>query len=142
MISWLPQPWLIPTEIFPSDARAQGAAVSVVVWGFMNFAVTFLSPLLFNNLNYWIFLIFAGTNTFAGIWTWVRGSNLIRAASHTNENISYTHQKQVDARSKRMCSSSRMLLSKGRGGYIRLIRRSLYVCRRVKGSRTGNHNHC
>lgn len=70
-IGWLPQPWLIPTEIYPSTARAQGAAISVVVWGFANFAVTFLSPILFNNLKYWIFLIFAGSNALAGLWTWV-----------------------------------------------------------------------
>ena len=71
-VGWLPQPWLIPTEIYPSTARAQGAAISVVTWGFANFAVTFLSPILFNNLDYWIFLVFAITNAFAGIWTWVR----------------------------------------------------------------------
>ena len=70
-IGWLPQPWLIPTEIYPSTARAQGAAISVVVWGFANFAVTFLSPIFFNNLQYWIFLIFAGSNAIAGLWTWV-----------------------------------------------------------------------
>ena len=70
-IGWLPQPWLIPTEIYPSTARAQGAAISVVVWGFMNFAVPFLSPIFFNNLKYWIFLIFAGTNALAGALTYV-----------------------------------------------------------------------
>ena len=70
-IGWLPQPWLIPTEIYPSTARAQGAAISVVIWGFANFAVTFLSPLLFNNLKYWTFLVFAVTNLVAGAWTWV-----------------------------------------------------------------------
>ena len=37
----------------------------------MNFAVTFLSPILFNNLKYWIFLIFAASNSFAGVWTWL-----------------------------------------------------------------------
>ena len=70
-IGWLPEPWLIPTEIYPSTARAQGAAISVVIWGFANFAVTFLSPLLFNNLSYWTFLAFAITNLVAGVWTWV-----------------------------------------------------------------------
>ena len=70
-VGWLPQPWLIPTEIYPSKARAKGAAISVVVWGFMNFAVTFLSPILFNNFKYWIFVVFAITNATAGVWTWV-----------------------------------------------------------------------
>ena len=70
-IGWLSQIWLIPTEIFPSTARAQGAAVSVVIWGLANFAVTLLTPIGFNNLNYWLFLVFAVTNGFAGWWTWV-----------------------------------------------------------------------
>jgi Sugar (and other) transporter len=69
-IGWLVPPWLIPTEIYPSSARAQGAAISVVVWGFANFAVTLLTPIGFNHLRYWIFLVFAATNAFAGVWTW------------------------------------------------------------------------
>lgn len=69
-IGWLSQVWLIPTEIYPSSARAQGAAISVVVWGVANFAVTFLTPLGFNGLTYWLFLCFAVTNMFAGWWTW------------------------------------------------------------------------
>jgi hypothetical protein len=70
-IGWLATPWLIPTEIYPTTARAQGTAVSVIVWGFMNFIVTLMTPILFNNLKYWIFLVFAATNTFAGVWTYL-----------------------------------------------------------------------
>lgn len=70
-IGWLATVWLIPTEIYATTARAQAAAISVVVWGLANFAVTLLSPLLFNNLTFWIFLIFAATNAFAGVWTWI-----------------------------------------------------------------------
>ena len=70
-IGWLATIWLIPTEIFPTTARAQGTAVSVIIWGLANFAVTLLTPILFNNLNYWIFLVFAITNTFAGVWTYI-----------------------------------------------------------------------
>jgi hypothetical protein len=62
--------WLIPTEIYPSTARAQGSAISVIIWGLANFGVTLLTPIGFNNLKYWLFLIFAATNTFAGWWTW------------------------------------------------------------------------
>ncbi|KAL8961027.1 MAG: hypothetical protein Q9193_002359 [Seirophora villosa] len=69
-IGWLAQVWLIPTEIFPSTSRAQGAAVSVVIWGLANFAVTLLTPIGFNNLNYWLFLVLTVTNLFAGWWTW------------------------------------------------------------------------
>lgn len=70
-IGWLATPWLIPTEIFPTPARAQGTAVSVIIWGLANFAVTLLTPIMFNNLQYWIFLVFALTNTFAGVWSYL-----------------------------------------------------------------------
>jgi hypothetical protein len=70
-IGWLVPPWLIPTEIYPSTARAQGAAVSVVIWGLANFAVTLLTPLGFNNLQFYLFLVFAATNAFAGSWTYL-----------------------------------------------------------------------
>jgi hypothetical protein len=43
----------------------------VIVWGIANFAITFLTPVMFNHLHYWIFLVFAGTNAFAGIWTYI-----------------------------------------------------------------------
>ncbi|RDW91309.1 putative major myo-inositol transporter iolT [Coleophoma crateriformis] len=69
-IGWLATVWLIPTEIYPSTARAQGSAISVIVWGLANFTVTLLAPIGFNNLKYWLFLVFAATNTFAGWWTW------------------------------------------------------------------------
>ncbi|KAL8793334.1 MAG: hypothetical protein Q9195_004111 [Heterodermia aff. obscurata] len=70
-IGWLSEIWLIPTEIFPSTSRAQGAAISVVIWGLANFAVTLLTPLGFNNLKYWLFLVIAITNLFAMWWTWI-----------------------------------------------------------------------
>ncbi|KAF2839823.1 general substrate transporter [Patellaria atrata CBS 101060] len=70
-IGWLATVWLIPTEIYPTTARAQAAAISVIVWGLANFAITLLSPIMFNNLYYWIFLIFGATNAFAGWWTYI-----------------------------------------------------------------------
>ena len=69
-IGWLSTVWLIPTEIFPTTARAQGTAISVIVWGIANFAITFLTPVLFNNLDYFIFIVFAATNAVAGLWTY------------------------------------------------------------------------
>jgi MFS family permease len=83
-IGWLAEPWLIPTEIFPSTARAQGAAISVVIWGLANFGVTLLTPIGFNNLDYWLFLIFAVTNGFAGWWTWVSQPRALEALTMTN----------------------------------------------------------
>ncbi|KAF2708318.1 general substrate transporter [Pleomassaria siparia CBS 279.74] len=70
-IGWLATVWLVPTEIYPTTARAQGTAISVIVWGFANFAITLLTPVMFNNLSYLIFIVFAGTNLFAGVWTWI-----------------------------------------------------------------------
>lgn len=70
-IGWLATVWLIPTEIFPTTARAQGTAISVIVWGIANFAITFLTPVMFNNLSYFIFLVFAATNAIAGLWTYL-----------------------------------------------------------------------
>jgi MFS family permease len=69
-IGWLATVWLIPTEIYPSTARAQGSAISVTIWGIANFSITLLTPIGFNNLKYYLFLVFAVTNSFAGWWTW------------------------------------------------------------------------
>lgn len=62
--------WEIPVEIYPTSARAQGAAVSVITWGLANFAVCLLTPVMFTAMKYWIYLVFAGTNAFAGTWTY------------------------------------------------------------------------
>ncbi|KAI1343465.1 general substrate transporter [Xylariaceae sp. FL0016] len=69
-ICWLATVWLIPTEIYPSGARAQGSSCSVIIWGLANFTITLITPIMFNNLKYWLFLVFAATNAFAGWWTW------------------------------------------------------------------------
>lgn len=70
-IGWLVPPWLIPTEIYPSTARAQGAAISVIIWGLANFAVTLLTPIGFNNLQYFLLLVFAATNAIAWVLTYL-----------------------------------------------------------------------
>ncbi|KAI1811951.1 general substrate transporter [Poronia punctata] len=69
-ICWLATVWLIPTEIYPNGARALGSSASVIVWGLANFAVTLLTPIMFNNLRCWLFLVFAATNAVAGWSTW------------------------------------------------------------------------
>jgi hypothetical protein len=43
----------------------------VIIWGLANFAITFLTPVMFNNLRFYIFLVFAVSNAFAGVWTWI-----------------------------------------------------------------------
>ncbi|KAM0712208.1 hypothetical protein Q7P37_011302 [Cladosporium fusiforme] len=68
--TWLAPPFLLPTEIYPTTARAQGTAISVIIWGLANFTITLLTPILFNNLSYALFAVFAATNLLAGAWTW------------------------------------------------------------------------
>lgn len=63
-------PQLIPTEIYPTSCRAQGTAISVIIWGLSNFAITLLTPIMFNNLSFYLFLIFAFSNAFAGLWSY------------------------------------------------------------------------
>ncbi|KAI1089360.1 general substrate transporter [Rostrohypoxylon terebratum] len=70
-ICWLTPVWLIPTEIYPNYARATGSSIGVIVWGLSNFVVTLLTPVGFNNLKYWLFLVFAITNVIAGVTTWL-----------------------------------------------------------------------
>ena len=117
-IGWLAEPWLIPTELYPSPARAKGAAISVVVWGFANFAITFLTPILFNNLSYWIFLIFAFTNAFAGWWTWVSSASPFTAFDLTTDYRPFL-QKLEGELSKRTHNSLRMQKSTTLGKYER-----------------------
>ena len=117
-IGWLSQPWLIPTEIFPSTSRAQGSAISVVIWGLANFAVTLLTPIGFNNLSYWLFLVFAATNLFAGWWTWV--SDFSSTGSHRTVltvPCRRIPQRPAADRSKRTRPSSTMPRNTAPGAY-------------------------
>lgn len=50
---------------------AKGAAVSVVVWEMADIAVTLLTPLGFNRLEFVLLLVFAATNALAGILTYL-----------------------------------------------------------------------
>jgi sugar porter (SP) family MFS transporter len=86
-IGWLATVWLIPTEIYPNSARAQGSAISVIIWGLANFTVTLLTPIGFNNLKYWLFLGFAFTNAFAGWWTWKYSPETGRRSFEENQEF-------------------------------------------------------
>ncbi|KAI0850824.1 hypothetical protein F5Y00DRAFT_260274 [Daldinia vernicosa] len=59
------------TLIYSDKARAQGGAISVVVWGLANFIITILTPIGFNNLKFHLFFVFAATNYFAGMLIWL-----------------------------------------------------------------------
>ena len=137
-IGWLPEVWLIPTEIYPSTARAQGAAISVVVWGLANFAVTLLTPIGFNNLNYWLFLVFAVTNFFAAWWTWVGGISRHHApyAAHLLINYRLILLKRGADHSKKTKYSLKTLKITTLGASAKSIKVSIRVCQKEKKEAT------
>lgn len=94
---------LIPTEIYPTTARAQGTAVSVITWGLANFAVTLITPLLFNNIKYWVFLVFAGTNAIAAIWTFLYCPETGGRTFEENQSFFEEAKKQGSWRVSKVC---------------------------------------
>lgn len=102
-IGWLTTVWLIPTEIYPTTARSQGTAISVIVWGLANFAITFLTPVMFNNLSYLIFVVFAGTNALAGIWTWLYLPETGGRSFEENQRFFKAAEEEGSWRVRRVC---------------------------------------
>lgn len=60
-----------PHGDLPDDCLSAGDGYQHDHRGLANFAVTLLTPIMFSDLEYWIFLIFAATNTIAGVWIYV-----------------------------------------------------------------------
>lgn len=104
-IGWLATVWLIPTEIYSTTARAQRTAVSVIIWGLANFAITLLTPITFNNLNYYLFLVFAATNAISWLWT--------RIYLHESGNSSFEENQEFFEEAKNVGSWK---VNKVRGG--------------------------
>ena len=146
-IAWLTQPWLIPTEIYPATSRAQGAAISVVIWGIANFVVTLLTPIGFNKLSYWLFLIFAATNLFAAWWTWVSctlGDVTARLGALLTFGDRLIAPRLAGVRLKKTRSSSSTQRRKTPGLSPTSIMESTKACRRKEKAMTttGKLNHC
>ena len=142
-IGWLAEVWLIPTEIFPSTSRAQGSAISVIIWGLANFAVTLLTPIGFNNLNYWLFLVFAFTNLFAAWWTWVRlQTSGLLYCEMTNSPSRLIPQKQAVAHLKRISNSLKMPRSITLGSSQESTKVNSEVCQRMRRPRMARTSHC
>ncbi len=127
-IGWLATVWLIPTEIFPSTARAQGSAISVIVWGLANFAVTLLTPIGFNNLKYWLFLVFCFTNLFAGLWTWVSCQYLVCSVVSLTL-YRPTALRQAAGHLRRTWNISRKRRKRAHGASVRSVEESIQPCR-------------
>jgi len=130
-IGWLSEVWLIPTEIYPSASRAQGSAISVVIWGLANFVVTLITPILFNNLSFWLFLVFAATNLFAAWWTWVSAHHTV--LRHMLMNIlRCTRPKQAAAPLKRIKASSKTPRRKAAGRFIKSTKANSRACQKAR----------
>lgn len=110
-ICWLTTVWLIPTEIYPNAARAKGSCISVGVWGLVNFAVTLATPWGFNHLKYWLFFVFAITNTIAGLFTWLFSPET--GGRSFEENQAFF----TSAREDKSC----LVMRVGGGRYLRLL---------------------
>ena len=131
-IGWLTEIWLIPTEIYPSTSRAQGSAISVVIWGLANFAVTLLTPILFNNLTYWLFLVFAVTNTFAAWWTYVSFLLLSLLILSTKQFRRYIRRKQEAEPSKKIKVFSKTPRSIIHGRFSKSMMANSSTCQRAR----------
>lgn len=70
-IGWLATVWAHSHGTIPNNRPWTSRSYQCHSLGLANFAVTFLTPIMFNNLRYYIFLVFAASNAFAGVWTWI-----------------------------------------------------------------------
>ena len=142
-IGWLSEVWLIPTEIYPMAARAQGSAISVVIWGLANFAVTLLTPIGFNNLNYWLFAVFAATNLFAGWWTWVcLLRHMILPYLPLTTSDRHTLLKQAAVPLEKINNSSKTQRSITHGASAKLTKASSSTCLKVRKAVKVRTHHC
>lgn len=61
-IGWLGMTWLYPAEIVPLRIRAPANGFSTSANWIWNFMVVMITPVSFNNINHWTYLIFAIIN--------------------------------------------------------------------------------
>ncbi|KAF2866507.1 general substrate transporter [Massariosphaeria phaeospora] len=60
--TWLPLPWLYPTEVNPIKTRAKANAVSTSANWLFNFAVVMITPVMIDNIGWGTYLVFAVVN--------------------------------------------------------------------------------
>ncbi|TGO11189.1 hypothetical protein BTUL_0115g00080 [Botrytis tulipae] len=69
--SWGPVPWAMPSEIFRSDLRAKGVALSTCSNWLSNFIIGLITPPLVVYTNWGAYVFFGGFCALSGIWTWL-----------------------------------------------------------------------
>ncbi|ORZ23566.1 general substrate transporter [Absidia repens] len=60
--SWLGMAWLYPSEIFSTSMRAKGNSLSTAANWLGNFIVAEITPVLFEGISYWTYILFAFLN--------------------------------------------------------------------------------
>ncbi|KAF7892894.1 uncharacterized protein EAF02_000432 [Botrytis sinoallii] len=69
--SWGPVPWAMPSEIFRSDLRAKGVALSTCSNWLNNFIIGLITPPLVVYTNWGAYVFFGGFCALSGVWTWL-----------------------------------------------------------------------
>ncbi|THV47620.1 hypothetical protein BGAL_0299g00100 [Botrytis galanthina] len=69
--SWGPVPWAMPSEIFRSDLRAKGVALSTCSNWLNNFIIGLITPPLVVYTNWGAYVFFGVFCALSGIWTWL-----------------------------------------------------------------------
>ncbi|KAI9640921.1 proliferating cell nuclear antigen [Ciborinia camelliae] len=69
--SWGPVPWAMPSEIFRTDLRAKGVALSTCSNWLNNFIIGLITPPLIVYTNWGAYVFFAVFCALSGIWTWL-----------------------------------------------------------------------
>jgi hypothetical protein len=60
--SWLGMAWLYPAEIFSTSMRAKGNSMSTAANWLGNFIVAEITPVLFESISFWTYILFAFLN--------------------------------------------------------------------------------
>ncbi|KAI9473461.1 MAG: general substrate transporter [Benjaminiella poitrasii] len=60
--SWLGMSWLYPAEIFSTALRAKGNSLSTAANWLGNFVVAMITPVLFEHITFWTYILFAFMN--------------------------------------------------------------------------------
>lgn len=115
--SWLGMSWLYPAEIFSTALRAKGNSLSTAANWLGNFIVAMITPVLFEYISFWTYILFAFMNVlfFPMVFLWfpeTKGLSLeqvdllfasddIKAeaasiASEGNYDTSYNNEKEHD----------------------------------------------
>ncbi|KAG4029901.1 hypothetical protein MFRU_014g01940 [Monilinia fructicola] len=69
--SWGPVPWALPSEIFRTDLRAKGVALSTCSNWLNNFIIGLITPPLVVYTNWGAYVFFGVFSALSGVWTWL-----------------------------------------------------------------------